>query len=59
MGSMTPREKAAQRSHYLLPLVAIALIGCLGGREYKPDGVSPRPPVFRLRSLQGEQKVWR
>ena len=40
MSPMASREKAAQRSHYLLPLVAIALIGCLGGREYEPDSVS-------------------
>jgi hypothetical protein len=40
MSSMTPLEKVAQRSHHLLPVVAIALIGCLGGCEYEPDGVS-------------------
>ncbi|MDQ0633167.1 hypothetical protein QFZ40_001076 [Arthrobacter pascens] len=40
MSSMTPLEKAAQRSRHLLPLVAIALIGCLGGCEYKPDDFS-------------------
>ncbi|ALV40623.1 hypothetical protein AU252_05100 [Pseudarthrobacter sulfonivorans] len=40
MSSMTPLEKAAQRSRHLLPLVAIALIGCLGGCEYEPDDVS-------------------
>jgi hypothetical protein len=40
MSSMTSLEKAAQRSRYLLPLVAIALIGCLGGCEYEPDDVS-------------------
>ena len=40
MSSMTPLKKAAQRSRHLLPMVAIALIGCLGGCEYKPDDVS-------------------
>ena len=40
MSSMTPLEKAAQRSRHLLPLVAIALIGCLGGCEYESDDVS-------------------
>jgi hypothetical protein len=39
MSSMTPLEKAAQRSRQLLPLVAIALIGCLGGCQYGPDNV--------------------
>ncbi len=42
MSSVSPLEKAAQRSRHLLPLVAIALIGCLGGCEYEPDNV-PRP----------------
>lgn len=37
---MTPLGKAAQRSRHLLPLVAIALIGCLGGCEYGSDGAS-------------------
>lgn len=45
MSSMTPLEKAAQRSRHLLPLVAIALIGCLGGCEYEPDGVSLPSPA--------------
>ena len=40
MNSMTPLEKAAQRSRHLLPLVAIALIGSLGGCQYEPDNVS-------------------
>jgi hypothetical protein len=40
MISLTPREKAAQRSHHLLPLMAIALIGCLGGCQYEPDDIS-------------------
>ena len=40
MSSMTPLELAAQRSRHLLPLVVIALIGCLGGCEYQPDDVS-------------------
>ncbi|MBJ2122476.1 hypothetical protein I6N91_15960 [Arthrobacter sp. MSA 4-2] len=40
MSSMTPLEKAAQRSRHLLPLVAIALIGCLAGCEYEPDDAS-------------------
>ena len=40
MSSITPLEKAAaQRSRQLLPLVAIALIGCLGGCQYEPDNV--------------------
>ncbi|WP_425455786.1 hypothetical protein [Arthrobacter crusticola] len=34
---MTPHEKAAQRSRHLLPLVTIALIGCLGGCQNEPD----------------------
>lgn len=37
---MTPLELVAQRSHHLLPLVAIALIGCLGGCVSEPDDVS-------------------
>jgi hypothetical protein len=37
---MTSLEKAAHRSRHLLPMVAIALIGRLGGCEYKPDDVS-------------------
>lgn len=40
MSSTTPLEKAALRSHHLLPLVAIALIGCLGRCQYEPDDVS-------------------
>lgn len=37
---MASLEMAAQRSRHLLPLVAIALIGSLGGCEYAPDDVS-------------------
>jgi len=37
---MTPLEKATQRSRHLLPLVVIALIGCLGGCEYAPNDIS-------------------
>ncbi len=37
---MTPLEKTAQRSRQLLSVVAIALIGCLGGCEYESDDVS-------------------
>jgi hypothetical protein len=37
---MAPLERAAQRSRYLLPLVVIALIGCLGGCEYESNDVS-------------------
>lgn len=37
---MTHLEKAARRSRHILPLVAIALIGCLGGCEYESDDVS-------------------
>ena len=37
---MTPLEKATQRSRHLLPLLVIALIGCLGGCEYEADDVS-------------------
>lgn len=40
MSTMTPLEKAAQRPRHLLPLVAIALIGCLGGCQYESDDVS-------------------
>ncbi len=40
MSSMTPLPKAAQRPRHLLPLVAIALIGCLGGCQYESDDVS-------------------
>jgi hypothetical protein len=39
MSSMTPFEKTAQRSRRLLPLVTIALIGCLGGCQYEPNDV--------------------
>lgn len=37
---MTPLEKDAKRSRHLLPLVAIALIGCLGGCQYESDNAS-------------------
>jgi len=40
MSSMTPLEKAVQRSRHFLPLVAIALIGCLGGCESESGDVS-------------------
>src|SRR5690242_17818532 len=40
MSSVTPLEKAAQLSRHLLPLVAIALIGCLGGCEYQSNDAS-------------------
>ncbi|AFR30176.1 hypothetical protein [Arthrobacter sp. Rue61a] len=40
MSSMTPLELATQRWRYLLPLLVIALIGCLGGCDSKPDDVS-------------------
>lgn len=40
MSSMTPLELAAQQSRHLWPLVAIALIGCLGGCQYESDDVS-------------------
>ncbi len=40
MSAMTPLELAAQRSRHLLPLVAIALMGCLGGCDYERDDVS-------------------
>jgi hypothetical protein len=46
MSSMTPLEKATQRSRHLLPLVAIALIACLGGCEYESDDVSVPPASF-------------
>jgi hypothetical protein len=37
---MTRPEKAPQRSRQLLPLVTIALIGCLGGCEYESKDAS-------------------
>lgn len=40
MSSVAPLQKAAQRSRHLLPLLVIALIGCLGGCEYEADDVS-------------------
>jgi hypothetical protein len=54
MSSITPLEKAAaQRSRQLLPLVAIALIGSLGGCQYEPDNVplpSPSSPTTEART---------
>jgi hypothetical protein len=43
----TPR-KAAHRSHLLVPLVVVALIGSLGGCAYEPDNLalpSASPPT--------------
>ena len=40
MSSVTPLELAARRSPRLLLLVAVALMGCLGGCEYESDDVS-------------------
>ncbi|MFJ6452978.1 hypothetical protein [Paenarthrobacter sp. NPDC091669] len=40
MSSMTPLEKAAKQSRHLLPLLTIALIGCLGGCEYESKDAS-------------------
>ncbi|MFS2090341.1 hypothetical protein [Paenarthrobacter nicotinovorans] len=40
MSSVTPSERVAQRSHQILTLVAVALIGCLGGCEYESDDAS-------------------
>ncbi|MDQ0664524.1 hypothetical protein QFZ35_003022 [Arthrobacter ulcerisalmonis] len=40
MSSATPLERAAQWPRHLLPLVAIALIGCLGGCEYESNDAS-------------------
>jgi hypothetical protein len=57
MSSVTPLEKAAQRSRHLLPLVTIALIGCLGGCEYEsndaslPSASSPITEAHTLPSL--------
>ncbi|WP_285314529.1 hypothetical protein [Pseudarthrobacter sp. fls2-241-R2A-168] len=38
--SSTPLENAAQRSRHLMPLMAIALISCLGGCEYESNDVA-------------------
>jgi hypothetical protein len=54
MSSVTPLEKAAQRSRHLLPLVTVALIGCLGGCEYESDDVSlpsASSPVTEARTV--------
>ena len=40
MSSVTPLEKAVQGSRHLLPLVTVALIGCLGGCEYESNDAS-------------------
>lgn len=40
MSSRTPLAKASHRPHYLLPLVAIALMGSLGGCQYKAEDLS-------------------
>ncbi|MEW9872720.1 hypothetical protein [Arthrobacter sp. HS15c] len=53
MSSMTPLGKAAHRSRHLWSLVAIALIGCLGGCEYEPNDVSlpsASPPTTEART---------
>jgi hypothetical protein len=42
---MTPLEKAAQRWHHLLPLVAIALIGCFGLSACTPTDTPSPPPT--------------
>jgi hypothetical protein len=39
VSSLTPPGKAAQRSRHILSLLAIALIGCLGGCEYESKDV--------------------
>lgn len=39
MSSITPPKKAAQRPLYLLPLLALALIGLLGGCQYESKDV--------------------
>ncbi len=44
MSSVTPFKPGAQRSRHLLPLMAIALIGCLGGCQYESAEV-PLPSV--------------
>src|SRR5690349_6084510 len=54
MSSMTPLEKAVQRSRHLLPLMAIALIGLLGGCQYESDDVSlpsPSSPTTEARTV--------
>ena len=52
MSAMTPLEKAAKWSRHLLPLVAIALIGSLGGCEYESDNV-PLPSASSQTSEGG------
>ncbi|WP_223940735.1 hypothetical protein [Arthrobacter sp. StoSoilB22] len=44
MSPMTPLDLATQRRRYLLPLLVIALIGCLGGCDSKPDDASLPSP---------------
>lgn len=54
MSSVTVLEKAAQRSRHLVPLVTVALIGCLGGCEYEPDNVplpSASSPTTEARTV--------
>jgi hypothetical protein len=54
MSSVTPLEKAAQRSRHLLTLVTIALIGCLGGCEYESNDASlpsASSPVTEARTV--------
>lgn len=54
MSLLTPLEKAAQRLRHLLPLVAIALIGCLGGCEYGSNDASVpsgRSPTSEARTV--------
>ena len=45
MSSMTPLEKAAQRSRHHLPLVAIALLACFGLSGCTPTGTPSPPPT--------------
>ncbi|RDV12810.1 MULTISPECIES: hypothetical protein [unclassified Arthrobacter] len=54
MSSVTPLEKAAQRSRHLLTLVTVALIGCLGGCEYEFNDASlpsASSPVTEARTV--------
>ena len=45
MSSRTPLEKAAQRSHHHLPLVAIALLACFGLSGCTPTETPSPPPT--------------
>lgn len=45
MSSMTPLEKAAQRSRHLFPLVAIALLACFGLSGCTPTETPSPPPT--------------